>query len=173
MEKKMLVTSVVGIVFVLLVCTVLSCVVSVSALGYTDALPEEVVGVDFIDELDPYVKEPYDIYRPIKSSEGLTVILAGKTYDHWIQNMTNCGGYYALDGQYSTLTFESFCEFDTVLYFYGDDGVLLDSCYVRANELPLKYSVDVTGVDNLLICGSNYGVGSGLGLVYILNAEIQ
>ena len=126
---------------------------------------------DFIDTMEPYADvNGFDVYQ---SSDHRKETIAGKEYNHWIELFTSWGGYYDLAGKYTTLTVQTYCEFDTTVYFYGDNNALLGSAEITANYLPTTTEIDVTGVQQLLIAGENCGNCSGLGPIYIFNATIE
>ena len=126
---------------------------------------------DFIDTMEPYADvNGFDVYQ---SSDHRKETIAGKEYNHWIELFTSWGGYYDLAGKYTTLTVQTYCEFDTTVYFYGDNNALLGSAEITANYLPTTTEIDVTGVQQLLIAGENCGNYSGLGPIYIFNATIE
>lgn len=129
---------------------------------------------DFIDTLKPYSAQPYANCFALHQTAGRkTETIAGREYTHWIELSTNGGGYYDLGGKYSTLTVQTYCEFDATVYFYGDNDALLGSVEITASHLPVTTEIDVTGVQQLLIAGEHYPADSGLIPIYLFNAVIE
>lgn len=120
---------------------------------------------DFINEFEPYSDSRFDFYQ---TSEGRTETIAGKTYDHWIRILNDGKGYYDLGGKYNTLTFKSYCNYDSAIYFYGDNEELLGYYNIKGNDLPKEHSVDISGVTQLLI-----SVPDSAWSLYIIDAKIK
>lgn len=127
---------------------------------------------DFVNEFKPYSTSRYG-YRVVQDIDHKSETIAGKTYSHWIELWSNGGGYYDLGGKYSTLNVQVYSQSDAELYFYGDNDRLLTSINIKGNSLPTSYSIDVSNVTQLLICGPKNNGVVGDNLSYIINATIK
>lgn len=121
-----------------------------------------VGAIDFIDGLEPY--EGGDRYT---TKYGDAKEIAGKLYDHWLKPSTM---YYNLEGKYKKITFQAYYDYDTTIRFLGDNDTALSTIEIEAKELPKTYTVDVTGVQRLVIKSAT---GGGWRAAYIFNATIE
>ncbi len=126
---------------------------------------------DFIDTMEPYA---IDGARHWATSDNMKADIAGKTYKHWIElgsiGSSNGKLYYDLGGKYETLCFDLYNEYvwgnkTYTVSFYGDNDALLAEFDVVGGNLPERYEVDVTGVQQLVIKGHES--------VFLFNATIE
>ena len=126
---------------------------------------------DFIDSIEPYA---IDGARHWATSDNMKTDIAGKTYKHWIElgsiGSSNGKLYYDLGGKYETLSFDLYNEYvwgnkTYTVSFYGDNDALLAEFDVVGGNLPERYEVDVTGVQQLVIKGHES--------VFLFNATIE
>jgi hypothetical protein len=112
-------------------------------------------GMDFINNIKPYEGQGHYSTADKKTAE-----IAGRTYDHYINlRVYNTSGYYNrlrydLAEKYETMTFKAYNASDYssspyIIYFWGDNDVLLHSFEVKGLDLPKEYTIDLTGVQQL------------------------
>ena len=123
---------------------------------------------DFIENFTPYANDdPYYLVHR-KFADGKTLKFGDKTFNHYIalENGYNKCLYYDLEGKYTTFTFTVFAKNDCTLQFFGDNQTLLASYQIKKNNLPVTYSFDVTGTQQLSFGTNQY-------LVYVVDAKIK
>lgn len=129
--------------------------------------------LDFIDAFQPYSsKYSGENTLPVPSSAGRTETIGGKEYDHWLKLPSNQILYYALDGNYTTLTFDAYTEEGFVLYFYNDNQVVCREIVIEAGTPIATYTVNVSGISELRITGGNPEASSANGYLFLFNASI-
>ena len=133
----------------------------------TVLLGENNTAKDFIREFKPYANK-----RGVHRVDASPKEIAGKSYTVYITvDGSGWSGqlYYDLGGQYTTLTMKVYSSSDyysdRVFDFYGDNDTLLKRVEVEPYALPVTVTIDVTGVQQLLIDGY-----SGL---FIMDAVIE
>lgn len=123
-----------------------------------------VGAIDFIDGLEPYDHGGY--YRPTK--KGRTATLAGKLYDHYMQGYGKF--YYNLEGKYKKITFQAYYSYYSdiggTIRFFGDNDVVLKTVTLKGKELPTTHTVDVTGVQRMVVDMPSWEL-------YLFNATIE
>jgi len=122
---------------------------------------------DFIEDFTPYSSK--DNAGVVSDS---SITLGGNRYKPYLSFC--CGTYegelyYNLQGEYTLFSFTPFSQSDAVFEVYGD-GVLLKTIEFKGNGLMNEYSVDVTGVSQLLLRATGE---RGSAYRYILDAKIK
>lgn len=141
--------------------------------SYSVLLGKTGTAKDFIETFEPYSKKGGCTDYQISDSRRETI--AGKQYDHYISfygYSVDNRLYYDLGGDYKTLSFDAYFDstYDdpATIYVYGDNDTLLATYDIVGSNLPTSYSVDVRGVQQLVIKAEIHGA-----LLYLFNATIE
>ena len=140
--------------------------------SYSVLLGKTGAAKDFIETFEPYSNKGNSAHYQLSDSRRKTI--AGKQYDHYISfyGSSDNGLYYDLGGDYKTLSFDAyFASTDddpATIYVYGDNDTLLATYDIVGSNLPTSYSVDVRGVQQLVIKANMYSYS-----LYLFNATIE
>lgn len=128
--------------------------VDYDAENYQVLLGKTGRAIDFVETLTPYSSTGN--YRHYREADNKPITLGTKTYSNYIYiHNDDQRGFYDLAGKYDTLTFSVYSEDNEVIKVYGDNDQLLANIEIKASALPQKYSVKVTGVQQLCIEQTN------------------
>ena len=106
--------------------------------------------VDFIDSLEPSGGKTD---RHYSTTDNQRANIAGEFYNHYIYMFARHELYYDLGGNYETLSFMLYGDYDHqfTMSFYGDNNELLEEISFMGKQPPKTYTVDVSGVTQLRI----------------------
>ena len=141
--------------------------------SYSVLLGKTGTAKDFIETFEPYSKKGGCTDYQISDSRRETI--AGKQYDHYINfygYSVDNRLYYDLGGDYKTLSFDAYFasthDDPATIYVYGDNDTLLATYDIVGSNLPTSYSVDVRGVQQLVIKAEIHTYD-----LYLFNATIE
>jgi len=102
----------------------------------------------FLNECTPYAKEDYKEYV-----NGKTVTMAGNTYTDGFTLYYDGYAIYNIDSAYSSIRFTlGHCDgtrMENATIKVYCDGILKEEVAISAEDLPKKFTLDITGVDQL------------------------